>query len=99
MGEYVYATAAVHVPAPPEQVFALVTDWPRHREWMSMTTARQTGADRVEAYTGIWPVGFLDELMTITAWEPPTLVRMRPSAGWCGARASSASRPARGVAG
>ncbi len=76
MGGYVYASAAVHVPAPPEQVFALITDWPRHREWMFMTSARQVGTGRVEAYTGIRPFGFLD-VMTITAWEPPTLVRMR----------------------
>ncbi|MFI9839219.1 SRPBCC family protein [Nonomuraea sp. NPDC051941] len=43
MVRYVYAGAAVHVPAPPEQVFALITDWPRHREWMFMTDARQVG--------------------------------------------------------
>ncbi|WP_336206969.1 SRPBCC family protein [Nonomuraea sp. LPB2021202275-12-8] len=76
MGEYVYAAAAVHVPAPPEQVFALVTDWPRQREWMFMTSARQVAEDRIEAYTGIRPFGFLD-VMTITAWDPPSLVRMR----------------------
>lgn len=74
MGEHVYAAVEVWVPAPPERVFALVTDWPRHREWMFMTSARQVG-DRVEAYTGVWPFGFLDVMM-ITGWEPPTLVRM-----------------------
>ncbi|MGW0809919.1 SRPBCC family protein [Nonomuraea sp. NPDC002799] len=71
----VYAAAAVHVPAPPEQVFALMTDWPRHREWMFMTTARQVGEHAVEAYTGVRPFGFLDT-MTITRWEPPALVRV-----------------------
>ncbi|MFC4012084.1 SRPBCC family protein [Nonomuraea purpurea] len=71
----VYAAAAVHVTAPPEQVFALITDWPRHREWMFMTTARQVGEHAVEAYTGVWPFGFLDT-MTITHWQPPTLVRV-----------------------
>ncbi|MGR6918941.1 SRPBCC family protein [[Actinomadura] parvosata] len=70
-----YAAAAAHVPAPPEQVFALITDWPRHHEWMLLTTARQVGADRLEAYTGVWPLGFLDT-MTITHWEPPTLMRV-----------------------
>ncbi|SDI29171.1 SRPBCC family protein [Nonomuraea jiangxiensis] len=69
----VYAAAAVHVPAPQEQVFALITDWPRHREWMFLTTARQVGRDGVEAFTGVGPLGFLDT-MTITRWEPPDLV-------------------------
>ncbi|MGP3932003.1 SRPBCC family protein [Nonomuraea sp. KM88] len=71
----VYTAVAVHVPAPPERVFALITDWPRHREWMFMTTARQVGEHAVEAYTGVRPFGFLDT-MTITRWEPPTLVIM-----------------------
>ncbi|MEV1176096.1 SRPBCC family protein, partial [Nonomuraea sp. NPDC049784] len=71
----VYVAAAVHVPAPPEQVFALVTDWDRHREWMFMTDARQVGEHAVEAYTGVRPFGFLDT-MTITRWEPPSLVRV-----------------------
>ncbi|MFC5828964.1 SRPBCC family protein [Nonomuraea insulae] len=70
----VYAAAAVHLPAPPERVFALITDWPRHREWMFMTTARLVSEGQVQAYTGIWPFGFLDT-MTITHWQPPTLVR------------------------
>ncbi|WP_433444671.1 SRPBCC family protein [Nonomuraea sp. CA-141351] len=71
----VYVAAAVHVPAPPERVFALVTDWDRHREWMFMTDARQVGEHAVEAYTGVRPFGFLDT-MTITRWEPPSLVRV-----------------------
>ncbi|MFG1709793.1 SRPBCC family protein [Nonomuraea sp. M3C6] len=71
----VYAAAAVHVPAPPEQLFALIIDWPRHQEWMFMTTARQVGQDVIEAYTGVWPFGFLDT-MTITHWEPPALLRV-----------------------
>ncbi|MEV6033939.1 SRPBCC family protein [Nonomuraea sp. NPDC052116] len=73
MVRYVYAGAAVNVPAPPEQVFALITDWPRHREWMFMTDARQVGEHAVEAYTGVRPFGFLDT-MTITTWQPPFLV-------------------------
>ncbi|MEV0597026.1 SRPBCC family protein [Nonomuraea cavernae] len=72
---HAYAGAAVHVDAPPEQVFALVTDWPRHDEWMFLTTARATGKDTVEAFTGIGRLGFLDT-MTITRWNPPTEVRM-----------------------
>jgi hypothetical protein len=67
--------AAVQVAAPPEQVFALITDWPRHGDWMFLTTARQVGPDRIEAYTGVRPFGFLDT-MTITHWQPPALVRV-----------------------
>ncbi|MFI6597248.1 SRPBCC family protein [Nonomuraea sp. NPDC050536] len=67
---YVYTAAQQIVAAPPERVFALVTDWPRHREWMFMTDARQVAPGRVEAYTGLRPFGFLDT-MTITRWEPP----------------------------
>ena len=75
MDGYVYAAAQARVAAPPEQVFALVTDWPRHREWMVLTSARQVG-DRVEAFTGVGPLGFLD-VMTISRWEPPHVVEMR----------------------
>lgn len=75
MGRPVYMAAAVQVAAPPEQVFALIIDWPRHHEWMFMTTARQVGRDGIEAYTGVRPFGFLDT-MTITHWEPPTLLRV-----------------------
>ncbi|MEV4179530.1 SRPBCC family protein [Nonomuraea sp. NPDC049709] len=75
MAKPVYAAAAVHVPAPPEQVFGLITDWPRHQEWMLMTTARRVGEVGLEAYTGVRPFGFLDT-MTITHWQPPTLLRI-----------------------
>lgn len=70
-----YAAAAVHVPAPPERVFALITDWDRHGEWMIMTRARQADEHTIEAYTGLWPLGFLDT-MTITCRRPPSLVRV-----------------------
>ncbi|TMR15788.1 SRPBCC family protein [Nonomuraea turkmeniaca] len=75
MGRPVYLAAAVQVAAPPEQVFALITDWPRHGEWMVLTTARQLGPGTIEAYTGVRPFGFLDT-MTITQWQPPALVRV-----------------------
>jgi hypothetical protein len=69
----VYAFAVVQVPAPPQEVFALITDWPRHRQWMFLTSARQVGEREIEAYTGVWPLGFLDT-MTIIRWEPPGLL-------------------------
>lgn len=57
--------------APVERVFAVLTDWPRHREWMPFT--RATGGTglgaTVEGWTGLGPLGFLDT-MTITEWEP-----------------------------
>ncbi|MEV0151721.1 MULTISPECIES: SRPBCC family protein [unclassified Nonomuraea] len=68
--------AAVLVAASPERVFAVLTDWPRHHEWMLLTTARQSGPGRVEAFTGVGRLGFLDT-MTIVRWQPPTLVRVR----------------------
>ncbi|MGN9844912.1 SRPBCC family protein [Nonomuraea sp. H19] len=95
MSRPVYAAAAVQVPAPPEQVFALITDWPRHREWMFMTTARQVGRDVIEAYTGVWPLGFLDT-MTITHWEPPTLLRVQHTGRLVRGRGAIRVRPCAG---
>lgn len=60
------------VDAPPERVFAALTDWEAHDRWMVLTRAEGghgPGA-RIEAFTGIGRVGFLDT-MTITLWEPP----------------------------
>ncbi|ROO90257.1 polyketide cyclase/dehydrase/lipid transport protein [Actinocorallia herbida] len=54
-----------------ERVFAVLTDWPRHGEWMPFT--RATGGEGVgaviEGWTGLGPVGFLDT-MRISEWEP-----------------------------
>lgn len=58
--------------APTWRVWDLLTDWDRHHEWMVATTAAGgtgTGA-RLEARTGIGPVGFTDS-MVITGWHPP----------------------------
>ena len=58
--------------APPDRVFGVLTDWPRHAEWMPFTSAE--GGDRpgaeLRARTSIGPIGFLDT-MVITEWEPP----------------------------
>ncbi|MEV1003182.1 SRPBCC family protein [Nonomuraea sp. NPDC050202] len=91
----VYAAAAVHVPAPPEQVFAVMTDWPRHQEWMLLTTARRVGEDGLEAYTGVQPFGILDT-MTITHWEPPALVRVTHTGRVVRGRGAFSVRPERG---
>ncbi|MFI9591380.1 SRPBCC family protein [Nonomuraea sp. NPDC052265] len=91
----VYVGAAVEMAAPPQEVFALITDWPRHREWMFMTSARQVGERRVEAYTGVRPVGFLDT-MTILVWEPPSHVLMEHTGRLVRGRGAIRVRPWRG---
>ncbi|MCZ3386732.1 MAG: SRPBCC family protein [Actinomycetia bacterium] len=69
-------TVDVVVDAPPNVVWAAVTDWPRQSEWMLGTTVRVTDRGGVgvggglEAFTGVGRVGFLDT-MVITEWNPP----------------------------
>jgi carbon monoxide dehydrogenase subunit G len=62
------------VAAPAERAWQVLTDWERQGEWMPATHVRSTDGHRVggriEAWTGIGPVGFLDR-MTITVWDPP----------------------------
>ncbi|MEV0584616.1 SRPBCC family protein [Nonomuraea sp. NPDC050310] len=74
--------AALESAAPPAQVFAVLTDWPRHAEWMVLTRAEVRRGDGrgpgsvIAAFSGLGPIGFLDT-MEITTWEPPHLVIMR----------------------
>ena len=68
--------------APAERAFAVLTDWPRHDEWMPFTTARGghgVGAG-LEGWTGVGPVGFRDT-MVITEWRPGRWVRVRHTGG------------------
>ena len=64
--------------APAERVFDVLTDWPRHAEWMPFTSAE--GGDKVgdelRAWTGVGPVGFLDT-MIITDWRDGRRVAVR----------------------
>ena len=96
----------VDVAAPPEQVFAALVDWTTQGQWMLLTDvvtvdgAAQGVGGRIEARTGLplpggRRLGVLDR-MTITGWEPPSVVDVRHPAGWCGAPA--ASRSASGTA-
>ncbi|MCT9930940.1 SRPBCC family protein [Planotetraspora sp. A-T 1434] len=77
-----HLSVAVDTDAAPERVFAVLTDWPRHGEWMMLTRARVASGDghsvgsRLAAFTGIGPVGFLDT-MEITSWHPPHEVAVR----------------------
>lgn len=64
--------ASVEVNAPPRAVWDAVVDWDVQSEWMLLTSVRGghgTGA-RVEAFTGVGRLGFLDT-MEITGWDPP----------------------------
>ncbi|ACY96760.1 MULTISPECIES: SRPBCC family protein [Thermomonospora] len=61
-----------------ERLFAVLTDWPRHGEWMPFTRAeggQGVGAE-LRGWTGIGPVGFLDT-MVITEWTPGRRVAVR----------------------
>jgi carbon monoxide dehydrogenase subunit G len=77
----------IDVDAPPEQVWALLTDWERQGNWMLATEVREVGGPaqrlhgRLAARTGL-PLpggrrfGVLDT-MIITKWEPPTVVEVQ----------------------
>ena len=70
----------VIVDAPPEVVFAALTDWETQGQWMLGTRVWSEGpasgvGARINAFTGAGRVGFLDT-MEITEWEPPRLVRV-----------------------
>jgi polyketide cyclase/dehydrase/lipid transport protein len=74
----------VDVEAPPERVFAAVTDWTRQGEWMLFTDVEVVGGDphgvggRLVARTGVpWRrgrhLGVLDTIV-VTEWDPPRRV-------------------------
>ena len=70
----------VIVEAPPEVVFAALTDWPTQGQWMLGTRVWSEGPGvgvgaRISAFTGAGRLGFLDT-MEVTDWEPPRLVRV-----------------------
>ncbi|HEX2360594.1 MAG TPA: SRPBCC family protein [Jiangellaceae bacterium] len=62
------------VSAPAEPTWRVLTDWERQGEWMPATRVRASNGHqvggRIEAWTGLGPVGFLDS-MTITVWDSP----------------------------
>lgn len=63
----------IDIEAPPEQAWAAIADWPSQGTWMVATKVRGTAnavGERLEGWTGIGPVGFLDT-MTVTEWNPP----------------------------
>jgi hypothetical protein len=67
---------SVDVAAPVAQTWAGAVDWAGQGEWMLGTRVRPTRqdgqrvGDRIETFTGVGRVGFVDT-MEITLWEPP----------------------------
>ncbi|MGH3869907.1 MAG: SRPBCC family protein [Pseudonocardiaceae bacterium] len=78
----VHLSVRVDVEAPPETVFAAVTDWERQKEWMLGTTVRIRHGDgrsvgsEVEAVTGLCGVGINDR-MRIVQWNAPSRCEVR----------------------
>ena len=72
----------VRVSAPPEQVWAALTDWARQGEWILLTKVRPSSTMRtglgteIEAVTGIGRFGVRDT-MRVTEWDPPWLCTMQ----------------------
>ena len=72
----------VDVAAPPEAVWAAVTDWPAQREWIPGTVVGVVHGDgrsvgsRIFAFTGVADIGFLDTI-EIVEWQPPHRCRAR----------------------
>lgn len=69
----------VVVAAPPEAVFAAMTQWAEQGRWMLGTRVSVTRGDgasvgsELSAWTGVGRAGFWDT-MVITRWEPPARV-------------------------
>jgi hypothetical protein len=68
--------AAVEMPGPAHDVWALLTDWPSHSRWVPATTVtvlEDTGGvgTRFVGRSHVGPVGF-DDPMTVTGFVPPT---------------------------
>ncbi|MGH3386160.1 MAG: SRPBCC family protein [Nocardioidaceae bacterium] len=66
----------VVVEVPAVRLWDVVTDWSRQGEWIPFTRVRTVSGDargvggRIEAWTGVGPVGFLDP-MVVTVWDAP----------------------------
>ena len=75
-------SVTVRVRAEVRDVWAALTDWESQSDWIAATTVRTVDGDgqgvggRIEAFTGVGRVGFLDT-MVVTEWLPPT---------WCAVR-------------
>jgi hypothetical protein len=71
-------SVTIKINASAQIVFDSVTDWENQDNWVFLTKVRDVGKDsrrlggRIEAFTGIRKIGFLDT-MTITKWDYPHL--------------------------
>ena len=64
---------SVDIAVRPQEAWAAIADWPSQETWMVATRVRGTAGavgERLEGWTGIGPIGFLDT-MTVTEWNPP----------------------------
>jgi uncharacterized protein YndB with AHSA1/START domain len=68
--------AEVEIDAPAGEVWEALTDWDRQGQWMLGTRVGVVSGDgrsvgsRLWGFTGVFDVGFLDQL-EITEWTPP----------------------------
>lgn len=67
---------SLEVAAPAAAVWAKLTDWDTHREWMLFTTAEHTADDGDGVGAGIVGITKLGpfavrDTMTVTQWQPP----------------------------
>lgn len=64
----------LRVKAPARDVWAYVTDWGRHSEWIPLSRTEAVGGEahavggKLRAWSGVGPIGFWDP-MTVTRWE------------------------------
>jgi hypothetical protein len=71
--------ATVKFDLPLSRAFAKATDWSRQGEWIPLTNVRLVRGDgrsvgsRIEAFTGVGRLGFLD-VIVVTGWDPPNRV-------------------------
>jgi len=69
----------VDLDLPVSLAFAKATDWSRQGEWIPLTNVRVVRGDgrsvgsRIEAFTGVGRLGFLD-VIEVTGWDPPNRV-------------------------
>jgi hypothetical protein len=78
--------SVLDIKASPDEVWALVTDWPAHGRWIPFTVVTidddspsSSGlGTQFTGRTALGPVGF-DDPMTVTEWQPPD----GSSAGHC----------------
>lgn len=72
-------SVAVDIAVPAQKAWAAIADWESQGAWMVATTVRGRAdgvGEKLESWTGIGPVGFLDT-MTITEWDPPRSCTVR----------------------